>query len=173
MVQHRDAPAFQEYAASMMARTTYRVMSLSARGLLYTMRLECWVNGGLPSDPAVLARVLGFAVDDVTRALSEVMSEFVIADGLIRCPELDNYRAYLDERRQRQIAGGRAGAAKTNSGRSRPPPGNPTSKPRASRESLVQNSPAQNSQNTAIRTAAVDGEWVADFNEYERASRGG
>jgi hypothetical protein len=169
MAQHRDAPAFQEYAASMMARTSYRVMSLSARGLLYTMRLECWVNGALPSEPAVLARVLGFAVDEVTRALSEVMSEFVIIGGAIRCPELDDYRAHLEERRQRQVEGGKAGAAKTNGGRSRPRPGEPTGKPRASRESLVQNSPIQNSRNTAIKAADVDPEWIGD---YERASRG-
>jgi hypothetical protein len=173
MAQHRDAPAFQEYAASMMAKTSYRVMSLSARGLLYTMRLECWVNGALPSDPLLLARVLGFAVDDVNKALNEVLSEFVITDDAIRCPELDDYRAHLDERRQRQVAGGKAGAAKTNSGRGRPAPGKPAGKPRVARESLVQNSQTQNSPNTAIRKAVVDAEWVSDFNEYERASRGG
>lgn len=59
MAQHRDPPAYQEYAASMMARTEYRVLSLEGRGLLYTLRNECWVNGQLPADPATLARVLG------------------------------------------------------------------------------------------------------------------
>ena len=55
MAQHRDPPAYQEYAASMMARTEYRVLSLEGRGLLYTLRNECWVNGQLPADPATLA----------------------------------------------------------------------------------------------------------------------
>lgn len=34
MAQNREAPAFQEYAASLMARTDYREMSLEGRGLL-------------------------------------------------------------------------------------------------------------------------------------------
>ena len=52
MAQNREPPAFQEYAAAMMAKTDYRLMSLAGRGLLYTMRLECWVNLTCPP-PAV------------------------------------------------------------------------------------------------------------------------
>ena len=46
MAQNREPPAFQEYTASVVAKTEYRVMSLESRGLHYTMRLdlECWVN---------------------------------------------------------------------------------------------------------------------------------
>lgn len=73
MAQNRDAPAYQEYAASVMAKTQYRVLSLSERGLLYTLKLECWVNREMPSDPATLARVLGFDAADVARALPQVL----------------------------------------------------------------------------------------------------
>ena len=80
MAQHRDAPAFQEYAASMMARRDYRLLSLEARGLLYTVRLECWVNFSLPSAPDQLAKVLGFEVQQVERALPE-LRPFIVIDG--------------------------------------------------------------------------------------------
>jgi len=41
MTPNRTAPAYQEYAASMMARLEYRTLTLPQRGLLYSMRLEC------------------------------------------------------------------------------------------------------------------------------------
>ena len=174
MGQQRDAPAFQEYAASMMARTAYRVMSMEARGLLYTLRLECWVNGSLPADPATLARVLAYPVEQLERTLPEVSALFTFCDGVIRCPELDDYRAHLEERRQRQAAGGRAGAAKTNGARPQGSASKPAGKPRVTREPLVQNSQGKNSQEKNKHADSVGGEgdmqqWV---NDYERASRG-
>lgn len=165
MAQHRDPPCYQEYAASMMARTDYRLLRLSARGLLYSMRLECWVNGALPSAPARLARVLGFQASEVETVLPEVLPFFASENGTIRSPELDDYRAHLDERRQRQSQGGRVGAAKTNGARATTPSG----KARVTRESLVQQSPTQNSQAKSNPGEGQHSEWVSD---YERATRG-
>lgn len=169
MVQHRDAPAYQEYAASMMARTEYRVLSLEERGLLFTMRLECWVNGSLPGSPTVLARVLGYDAGQVERALPSVSAFFTFTDGVVRCPELDDYRTHLDDRRKRQSEGGKAGAAKTNKGRDRSPPSRPAATPRLARESLVKQSPVQQSKAKGIEGVALDGEWLSD---YERHSNG-
>lgn len=59
MNQNRAAPAFQEYAATMLALLPFRTMTLQDRGLLYTMRLECWVNVRLPYNHNDLAKVLG------------------------------------------------------------------------------------------------------------------
>jgi len=73
MAQNRPPPAFQEYAANMMARTDYRILTLAQRGLLMTLRLECWVNLRLPNDPATLARVLGYGSDEVRAALPAIM----------------------------------------------------------------------------------------------------
>jgi hypothetical protein len=169
VAQHRDAPAFQEYAAAMMARTDYRVMSLQARGLLYTLRLECWVNGSLPADPVVLGRVLGYSSEQVERALPELSRFFAFANGQIRCPELDDYRAHLDDRRQRQSEGGRAGAAKTNGRRDRAKSGDLSGKPRVNGESLVKNSQIQQSKEKHLEGVDESDQWV---NAYERASRG-
>ena len=73
MAQSRDAPAYQEYPANFMARIQYRVMSLAERGLLLTLRHECWVNKQVPADPCTLARMLGYEVDEVAAALPAVL----------------------------------------------------------------------------------------------------
>ena len=57
MAQNRlPAPCYQEYAASMLANLDFRQMPLSARGLLYTLRLECWENHRLPADSNKLCK---------------------------------------------------------------------------------------------------------------------
>jgi uncharacterized protein YdaU (DUF1376 family) len=169
MAQHREAPAFQEYAASMMARTAYRVLSLEGRGLLYSMRLECWVNGSLPAHPATLARVLGFTAEQVARALPELAEFFVPDGGTLRCPELDNYRAHLEDRKARQSAGGRAGAAITNGARQHSAAAGAAGRPQVGRESLVKLSSVQSSKAKSLEGKASSDEWLT---EYERASSG-
>lgn len=123
MAQNRDAPAYQEYAASMMARVEYRIMPLVARGLLYTIRLECWVNRSVPKDPVVLARVLGCELSEIEGALPYVMPFLAESGESLICPELEDYRTHLAGVRDRQSEGGKAGAAMTNqrrSGKSQP-----------------------------------------------------
>jgi len=110
--QGRDAPAYQEFAASMMARLEYREMNLAERGLLYTLRNECWVNHRMPSEPARLARVLNVSVDDIRSLLPAVMSFFEVQGDSLICPELENYRHYQDARRERMSEGGKRSAEK-------------------------------------------------------------
>ena len=118
MAQHRQAPAYQEYAASMIARREYRLMKLAARGLLYSIRLECWINRTVPAAPELLARVLGYRLDEITTALEEV-APFLARDGEnFVMPDLEDYRAHLSGIRERQAAGGKRGAEKTNGMRS-------------------------------------------------------
>lgn len=173
MAQSRDAPAYQEYPANFMARIQYRVMSLTERGLLLTLRHECWVNKQVPADPCTLARMLGYEVSEVGAALPAVMPFFAMAGGYIVCPELDAYRAHLEGIRERQSQGGRQGAAKTNSKHTKPltndGPGDSTGDPRVRRESLVQLSSVQPSSIQVLSETPVSDEWV---NEYDSASNG-
>lgn len=178
MTQNRKPPAFQEYAATMMANIEYRTMSLAERGLLYSMRLECWVNHLLPAEPTRLARVLGFDVQELVGLLPAVMC-FFSEDGFsIRCPELDDYRTHLDAVRKRQAEGGRKGAARAHAGRSGDPLGDPLGDPRVTRRvahestrgSLAKSSKAK--PNTAVKDLQVDDEFVHEMNAYEKASRG-
>ncbi len=101
--QNREPPAFQEYAAAMLARREYRAMTLAERGLLYSLRLECWVNRIVPADPAILAKVLGYSADEIRAALPAVMAFFTVAGDDLFSPELDDYRAYRARIRRDQV----------------------------------------------------------------------
>lgn len=168
----------------MMAKVDYRILSLAQRGLLYSMRLECWVNHSLPEYPSTLATVLGFSVEEIKVALPAVMPFFVAVDGKIVSPELDDYRAHLDGIKDKQSKGGKLGAGLTN-GKRKPRKAqnnsgdsttNPTTNSRltrsSTRDSLVQLNPVQNSQKQSLvgDELSPHDEWLGD---YARASNGG
>lgn len=189
MPQNREPPAYMEYAASMMARIEYRIMTLSQRGLMDSMRRECWVNHAVPADPSLLAKVLGFPSEEVTAALPAVMPFFTEIGGRLICPELEDYRSHLNGIRERQSAGGKQGAAITN-GKSKPSKrksrsgstGNTTTNPATTsqveaeltRESLVKSSSDKSSsvKPLSLGTDDLPQDHKAWSNDYERASNG-
>lgn len=176
--QNRKPPAYQEYASEMLASASFRLLNLNARGLLYTLRLECWTNGSLPAAPVKLARILGLDAHDVESALHDLGTFFDISDERLTCAELEDYRAYLSGVRERQSAGGKKGAAQTNAPKKSAPHGkvksvarDSTGHSRVASGSLVESSKAESStaQQKAVPLQAVDDDFVKD---YERASNG-
>jgi len=112
----RPAPAFQEYASDMLANSRYRTMSLAERGLMDTMRRECWVNGSIPKEPQELAIYLAKPADEVFATLSiKVLSFFREKNDQLVCPELDSYRATLEDRTKKMSEGGKRGGKSTQS----------------------------------------------------------
>jgi hypothetical protein len=112
----RPAPAYQEYAADLLADQRYRLMTLAERGLWDTLRKECWVNKKVPSSLPVLAKFLGQEQHVIRQALTEnVLSFFQDVDGFLICPELIAYREVIEDRRKRQSIGGGIGGKKTQS----------------------------------------------------------
>ncbi len=110
----RPAPAYQEYASDMLANAKYRMMSLSERGLLDTMRKECWVNHRVPKNPEELARYLGVEIKEINQNLSEkVLSFFKEVEGELICTELEDYRLNQQERERKMSEGGRKGGKNT------------------------------------------------------------
>jgi len=105
----------------MLANVNFRQMPLAARGLLYTLRLECWENHRLPADPSELASVLRFEESEIIAAMQWLDAFIRTTDGWLTSPELDDYRQHLADRRKAQSSGGKKGAAKTNAGKSRVP----------------------------------------------------
>lgn len=185
MSQNRDAPAYQEYAAAILAQLPFRTMTLQDRGLLYTMKLECWVNVRLPQNQNHLAKVLGLPVGEVAASLAAVMPFFEVVDGFIICPELEGYRAYLADRKIKQSHGGKLGSKITNGKRKRPAKAagygdsstsasTPTSNSRHTRrggvESLVQPSTDKPSQNQSPGRAVIDDPFVVEYEAAERCS---
>lgn len=114
MSQNLPAPCYQVYAASTLANLPFRQADLATRGLIHTMQLECWVNHRLPSNPVALAKVLGFDVGEVAGALTAAMVFFKVDGDTIYSPQLEDYRAHLNEIRDKQKRGGKKGADITN-----------------------------------------------------------
>lgn len=110
----KAAPAFQEYASDLLADRNFKMMSLSERGLLYTLKCECWVNRVIPADPEDLAKYLGLQPNDIKGGLTRrVLGFFTECNGDMLSPELERYRQQLEARRQRQSMGGAKGGKTT------------------------------------------------------------
>lgn len=166
MAQNRKPPSFQEYAATILSSKSFRVMTLSQRGLLFTMRLECWVNHSTPSQSNELAKYLGFSHQEISEALSvDVISYFNESESSYICPELEDYRQHLKEIRDKQKAGGKKAAAITNNRWKGIESGNP----QVTCESLVQLSPVKLSSNQSLERGNIHDDFVKD---YESASNG-
>ncbi|MDP2225624.1 hypothetical protein [Nitrosomonas sp.] len=189
MAQNRKAPAYQEYAATILAQIPFRTMTLQDRGLLYTMRLECWVNMYLPNNHIDLAKVLGVPVAEVMASLPTVMPFFEIAGDFIICPELEDYRTHLTDRKFKQSEGGKNGSAITNSKRSRnakvrdedsssTPSSNlstnSTTTPQVpcqgELESSVQSNTEKPNQTQSIKKAVIDDPFVRDYEAAEQCT---
>jgi hypothetical protein len=110
----RPAPAYQEYASDMLANANYKMMSLAERGLLDTMRKECWVNHSIPSDKSQLALYLRCSLEEINSFLTtRVTSFFQEKEGWFTCTELENYRLSQLERERKISEGGRKGGKAT------------------------------------------------------------
>lgn len=110
----RPPPAYQEYASDMLASANYKMMSLEERGMLYTLRKECWVNSFVPVDVVDLAKYLGLEVIEVEKCLTwRVLSFFLVIRERLVCPELEAYKEMLVERHRKMAEGGKKGGKST------------------------------------------------------------
>lgn len=178
MSQNRKPPAYQEYAATILADKNFRLMTLAERGLLFSMRLECWQNGEVPSNEIELAKYLGYESPEINTSLTpRVKSFFTQNDNNFHSPELEDYRQHLVERKTKQSEGGKRGAAivngKTNKLRKRANnhdsaklSGNSQVAHRDDCESLVKASTVKQNQNQSLVTGVND-PWIVDYNKNE------
>ena len=172
MTQNRKAPAYQEYAATMLSNKHYRLMNLAERGLLFALRLECWENQELPANVNELAKYLGVQPSEISNAFTERVKAFYKVEvDKLTCPELDDYRQHLNDRKAKQSEGGKRGAAKTNAKFN--DSGNPQPTRQGSRESLVKHSLDKQSKTQSLEnghiSTPINDEWV---NEYDSVSNG-
>lgn len=183
----RSPPAFQEFASDMLANINFRSMSLAERGMLYTIRLELWVNGSLPDNTERLARVLGLTSSEVAATLPALRPFIETRDGKIVSPELESYREHLAERRRRQSEGGKKAADVTNTKRKdrKPASGDSAGTPSSTPSSTSSGNPSSSGrvlsreEKSRAEPACRDmdstrDEWLDSYNraEYARASNG-
>jgi len=89
----------------------------------------------------------------------------------LTCPELDDYRQHLTDRKKKQSEGGKRGAAKTNAKFNEA--GNPQAPRQGSRESLVKHSSDKQSKTQSLENGVISASAVDDFvSEYDNASNG-
>lgn len=103
----KDVPYFPMYAANIIASRTYRLMSLAERGLWVTITMECWINGGVPSNFKEMSKILGFSEDELKQYFSKYQTSFFhIENGQYISKELEEYRqGYLATREKQRLAG--------------------------------------------------------------------
>ena len=181
MTQNRKAPAYQEYAADILAGRNFKLMTLAERGLFFSMRLECWQNSEVPATENDLAKYLGYELSEIQKALTaRVKSFFILKDDLFYSQELENYRQHLDERKTKQSEGGKRGAAIVNGKSNRPRKqanacdlanlsGNSQVARQGEGRSLVKLSTEKQSQTQPLENGNIQDVWISD---YERASNG-
>lgn len=163
MAQNRKPPAYQEYAATILADRKFRLMTPNERGLFYTMKLECWENGSVPANPFELAKYLAIDVLEIENLLTDNVKSFFHLQGQdFINPELENYRQHLAERREKQSEGGKKGAQKVNSKHFKQERGDLQAPRQGSRESLVQLNSSQVIQTQSLETDELD-EWKDDY----------
>jgi len=110
----RPAPAYQEFASDMLAKREYRLMEFAEKGLLFHMRLECWVNKCLPSKKDELAKMFNLAEPEIETMLTQnVLSFFNERNESLFCTELDAYRENLEATKAALSEGGRRGGQAT------------------------------------------------------------
>ncbi len=169
MAQNREPPAYQEYASTIMAKRAFKLMTLAERGLLYTIRLECWVNQRIPNNTIELAKCLGFSEPEMQEAMTPNIKAFLQETGMdYVCPDLEEYRKHLAEIRQKKAEGGRQGALKTNAQRRANRDSIDSQVTRQdTRETLVKLSPNQYSQTQSLEEHVIDDDFVSDYESAE------
>lgn len=113
----RPPPAFQEYAHTMLSNDAWRSMTMAERGLLVTLRYECWANGSIAADTTLLSRVLHIESAALEAMFTTSVRSFFRpcdqnADRL-HCPELTQYMGEQLKRRALQRASGAIGGQKS------------------------------------------------------------
>ena len=169
MAQNRKPPAYQEYAAAMMAIREFKLMSLAERGLLFTIRLECWTNLVIPQSPVELAKCLGFSESEMNVALTSNVKAFLKERGAdYICQDLEDYREHLEEIRLKRVEGGKRGAALTNAQRkvNRESAVSQGTR-RDTRDSLVKVNLNQYSQTQSLEEDVVVDDFVSDYESAE------
>lgn len=184
----KDVPYFPMYAANILASRNYKLMSLGERGLWVSITLECWVNGGVPSNFQHMAKILGFPEQEISQFFSNYQTTFFhIENDQYISKELEEYRQGYLATREKQRLGGIKGAKEKKARRKFlqiEAQGTPKGQPKGSliqfNSSSIKSSSINSSQFKNKKLTDRDFEaWMDDSddapditNEYLRASKG-
>ena len=109
-------PAYQHYAAIWLADTA--PFSWAAQGVYQRLLDHEWLNGPLPNDDVLLARIAGGSLKSFRRVWSEIRSKFPLGDdGLLYNPRLEHEReVQMGYRHMQSLKGLASARARTSHG---------------------------------------------------------
>ena len=108
------SPAFQFYPGDFLADSAVQAMSMEERGVYISLLCIQWIEGGISSDPARLARVCHMSQADFDRVWQVVSAKFGTHPGnpaQLQNPRMErerNYQANYREERAKILAAARA-----------------------------------------------------------------
>jgi uncharacterized protein YdaU (DUF1376 family) len=144
------SPAFQFYPKDFISSTKVQRMSLTEIGAYTLLLSHCWLDSGLPSDIAQLARIVKVKDRQFARMWKGALSEcFYEKQGKLQNDRLDKERKKQAEYRRRQTDAAHARWDKPKASH-----GNATALPRESREDALL-SPISDLQPTVTTTKNV------------------
>jgi hypothetical protein len=175
--EKRSVPWFKVFAANDMAGMEFYGLNAGERGLLDSMKRCCWIDGCIPREARLLARVVRLDMDDVTRHLTAAVLAHFICDqhdsAMLRSPEIDLQRDEVAAIREAQRRGGEKGAKVTNDRAKNP------RKPLMSREKTrAASTPASQGRVPSITSPSITStpslgssdSFIAEYEATERAA---
>jgi hypothetical protein len=103
----KQAPAFQEYAADLLADRRFAAMSLPALGLFYILKLRAWLDGSIPADPRTVAAILKEKPREVEQLWTQILPWFVPSGDELILPQHEEQRAKHAAWREKSSRGGK------------------------------------------------------------------
>lgn len=184
----KDVPYFPLYAANTMASKPFRLMTLEQRGLWITLMMECWVNGGVPSDLGEMAKFLGLSVEEVSRSFTDLQTFSLDKQGSqIISNELEEQRQKYLNSREGKSKGGKLGAERKKEKQRLRGSANPEGIPEGQaigsliqvKSNYIKSSSIKLNQLTNKDVSSqIDDDWVRDYvnspeaGDYAKQSRG-
>lgn len=134
----RPPPGYLVYASDSLASSSFFGLSAGERGLLSSMQMAYWCEGGrgIPRNPILLSRTVRLDTAEVERFLTpQVLLHFEtdsVDPDTLHCTELQRQLNNVRIAREKMADGGRKGAATTNNqrdGRRKPRRSKPLQQP--------------------------------------------
>ena len=104
-------PAFQFYASDFRADAKVLAMDFEQRGVYVWLLSIAWDEGGIPADPAHLARLLGITRRKLTALWPGIAPCWEEAGGVLTNPRMERVRKEQQAHAAARSSAGKAGAA--------------------------------------------------------------
>lgn len=170
------SPAFQFYAGDFLSSSRVQRMSLAQIGIYIVLLCHVWLSGGIPIEPAEIAKLVKLPVARFRKLWTAPLSECFIKRGAqLTNPRLEEERRKQIAFRQRQSENGKKGGRRLGSGLSQnEPTDNPPLNPRDPIPYVEdEDCKAKSSSSTSLKKKENDVAFAEFRDAYPRSRRKG